>query len=150
MKNQTTYNRTARYLHWGMALCYTVMFATAIAWNMNDSLKFLMNPHRAIGILLLILTLFRVIWAITHAKQPPAKSLTAKLGHAALYVLMLAVPIVGVVRQAGFAQGNQPLIDLGNAWHGVLAWALLLLVAGHIGMVAVHHAKGDKILNRMR
>ena len=150
MNNQTTYNRTACYLHWGMALCYTAMFATAIAWNIDDSLKFLMNPHRAIGILLLILTLFRVVWAIMHAKQSPANSLTAKLGHGALYVLMLAVPIVGMARQAGFAQVNQSLIELGNAWHGVLAWALLFLVVGHIGMVAVHHAKGDNILNRMK
>lgn len=57
--------------------------------------------------------------------------------------------MVGIARQAGFAQNNQTLIELGNVWYGTLAWTLLLLAAGHIAMVAVHHIKGDKVLSRM-
>ena len=43
------YGTTTRFLHWTMAACYLFMFATAIAWNMDESLKFLINPHKAVG-----------------------------------------------------------------------------------------------------
>lgn len=33
------YGTTTRFLHWTMATCYLFMFATAIAWNMDESLK---------------------------------------------------------------------------------------------------------------
>lgn len=44
-----SYDKVSRYLHWGMAVCYLAMFATAAAWNINEHLKFLMNPHKAIA-----------------------------------------------------------------------------------------------------
>ncbi|HFC6438800.1 cytochrome B [Neisseria meningitidis] len=36
------------------------MFATVIAWNIDENLKFLINSHKAVGILLLILSVWRV------------------------------------------------------------------------------------------
>ena len=67
------YGKVSRYLHWAMAVCYLAMFGTAVAWNIDESLKFLINPHRAIGVLLLVLTIFRVIWAVINTKQSPKK-----------------------------------------------------------------------------
>lgn len=143
------YGKVSRYLHWTMAICYLAMFGTALAWNIDESLKFLINPHSAIGVLLLVLTIFRVIWAVINVKKSPKNTTVAKLGHWLLYGVMLAVPAIGMARQAGHAQNNQALIELGNAWHGTLAWLFLLLIVGHIAMVAVHHLKGEPILSRM-
>ena len=133
-----------------MAACYLFMFSTAIAWNVNDELmKTLVGPHKAVGIALLGLALLRFIWALLQLRHRPYNNFIAKAGHFALYGLMLAVPIAAMIRQAGRAQENQAMIDIGNNWHGELAWVLLVLVAGHLAMTAWHHHKGEPILARM-
>lgn len=147
--NLQRYGSITRFLHWTMAVCYLFMFGTAVAWNMNENLKFLMNPHKAMGILLLLLSVIRVLWGLTQSFHRPKNGITAKLGHWALYALMVAVPAMGMARQVGFGSNNQSLIDLGNNFHGALAWVLLLLVVGHIGMVWVHKIKGESIMPRM-
>ena len=63
-----------------------------------------------------------------------------KLGHLALYVLMFAVPASGMARQF-----QAPL----GVAHGALAFALLLLIVGHVGMTVVHQRQGEQILQRM-
>ncbi|HEZ2723798.1 TPA: cytochrome b/b6 domain-containing protein, partial [Neisseria meningitidis] len=55
-----SYGSTTRFLHWTIAACYLFMFATVIAWNIDENLKFLINSHKAVGILLLILSVWRV------------------------------------------------------------------------------------------
>lgn len=133
------YAATTRFLHWAMAACYLFMFASAIAWNVDDSLKFLMNPHKAAGFLLLILSVWRVARAVRQRKNRPANTAAAKIGHWAMYALMLAVPATGVARQIG----------KGGEIHGALAFLLLFLVFGHIIMTMYHHFKGKSVLPRM-
>ncbi|WP_257618422.1 cytochrome b, partial [Neisseria meningitidis] len=55
-----SYGSTTRFLHWTIAACYLFMFATVIAWNIDENLKFLINSHKAVGILLLILSVWRI------------------------------------------------------------------------------------------
>ena len=114
------YGITTRFLHWTMAACYLFMFATAIAWNMDESLKFLTNPHKAVGFLLLILSAWRVMWAIRQSRNRPVGSMAAKFGHWAMYLLMLAVPVTGVMRQ----------ITQEGQIHGALAFFVAVLVSG--------------------
>lgn len=123
-----SYGSTIRFLHWTMAACYLFMFATAIAWNIDENLKFLINPHKAVGILLLILSVWRVGRGIRQRKNRPTNTAVTKLGHWAMYALMLAVPAAGIARQIGN----------GGEIHGTLAFSLLFLSLGHIGMVAYH------------
>lgn len=146
----TAYGSITRSLHWGMAACYLFMFSTAIAWNLNEDLmKRLIGAHKAVGMALLGLALLRFIWALIQLRHRPHNGLAAKAGHFALYGLMLAVPITAMIRQAGREQQNQAMIDIGNHWHGELAWVLLVLVAGHLAMTFWHHLKGEPILPRM-
>ena len=93
------------------------------------------------------------------------RQLAAKAGHLALYVLMLAVPVIGMIRQYGggrgplkvfgvqVMQGSPEKIEwmsnLGNMAHGKLGWLLFALVAGHIVMVVVHRIQGHDVLYRM-
>lgn len=134
-----SYGSTIRFLHWTMAACYLFMFATAIAWNIDENLKFLINPHKAVGILLLILSIWRVGRGIRQHKNRPTNTAVTKLGHWAMYALMLAVPAAGIARQIGN----------GGEIHGTLAFSLLFLSLGHIGMVAYHYIKGESVLPRM-
>ena len=90
--------------------------------------------------LLLLLAAVRFVWALRNLRRRPAGSLKVKLGHLALYALMFAVPASGMARQF-----QAPL----GVAHGALAFALLLLIVGHVGMTVVHQRKGGKILQRM-
>ena len=49
----TRYGTVSRAMHWAMAACYLLMFATALAWNLNEALKPLIKLHKAAGLLLL-------------------------------------------------------------------------------------------------
>ena len=100
-----------------------------------------------------------------NAKNRPHGTLPVKLGHAAIYALMIAVPAIALIRQAGSTRGDLVVFgmtimqkapvqvdwmtNLGNALHGKLGFLLFALAAGHIVMAVVHQAKGEKIINRM-
>ena len=133
------YASFTRFLHWGMVACYAFMFASALGWHLNGSLRFLIAPHKAAGVLLLLAAV-RFVWALRNLRRRPAGSLKVKLVHLALYALMFAVPTSGMARQF-----QAPL----GVAHGVLAFALLLLIVGHVGMTVVHQRQGEQILQRM-
>ena len=40
------YGTVSRALHWGMAACYCFMFASALAWHLDDSLRILISRTR--------------------------------------------------------------------------------------------------------
>ena len=111
-----------------------------LAWHLNGSLKFLIAPHKAVGVLLLLLAALRFVWALRNLHRRPAGSLKVKLGHLALYALMFAVPASGMARQFHGAFGNA---------HGALAFVFFLLIAGHIAMTVLHQRRGEAILQRM-
>ena len=151
------YDKVARSLHALMLVLFIIMFGTAIGWNLDDSLKRVLIPfHKGVGILVMMLACFRLMWAWINSEHRPPVALPARIGHAAMYVLMLAVPIIGLICQAGQAKGagtsnvSMPwTIELGNAWHGELGFTLLVLIIGHAGMAVLHQLKGEKILQRM-
>ena len=126
----------------------------------------LFGVHKSIGFITLLVIIVRIVWALLNAsKRPAADSFAAKAGHLALYVLMLAVPVIGMIRQYGSGRGplkvfgvqvmqGSPekiewMANLGNMAHGKLGWLLFALVAGHIAMVVVHRIQGHDVLYRM-
>lgn len=162
--NPQRYGTISRFLHWSMAAAFLFMLGTAIAWNINEDYFSLMGWHKSIGVLLGVLAVVRLIWALIHARHRPSGNLLVKAGHGILYLLMLAVPLIGMIRQYGSARDFalfdilampkaaeriEWMTQLGNQWHGTLAWLLFALVAGHIVMAVVHQIKGEKIINRM-
>ena len=163
MDNPQYYGAISRFFHWTMAAAFAFMLFTAIMF-MQDDYSW-MGAHKTTGFVLTILVLLRVIWAAMNAKNRPHGDLIVKLGHAAIYALMIAVPVVALIRQAGSTRGDlvvfgmtimqkapvevKWMTGLGNTLHGTLGFALFALAAGHIVMVIVHQAKGEKIINRM-
>lgn len=161
----TAYGSISRLLHWSMAAAFGYMLFTAIAWNVDEAYFGLMDNHKSVGFILLLLALLRVWWALLNLTRRPSGNLAATLGHGVLYLLMLAVPLAALLRQYGSARGELKvfglpvmpaasekidwMVNIGSQWHGELAWLLFALVSGHIVAALVHQLRGEKILNRM-
>lgn len=86
-----------------------------------------------------------------------------KIGHGLLYLAMVLMPITGILTMVGGGYGltafGVPLIAEGEEipWmstlgsvHSPIAWILLLMIIGHIGIALLHHfVKKDDVLRRM-
>lgn len=163
--NTQRYGIISRLLHWTMAAGFAFMLFTVIMWKTNEEYFSLMAYHKSVGFLLAVLIVIRLVWAAMNLTKRPPSNLVAKLGHLALYGLMLAVPFIGLLRQYGSAKGSlavfgvevmgkapekvEWMAQLGNAAHGKLGFILFVLAIGHIGFAIWHQIKGEKILNRM-
>ncbi len=167
------YTRTAVALHWTIA--GLVIAGWFMGWTMTDMaispqrLK-VYNYHKWVGITVLALALFRLAWKLTHAAPPLPlmprwQKLAAKLGHALLYVVMIAVPMAGWIysNAAGYRVvylGKLPLPDLvarnkelAASWlqvHSNLAMIFAVLVGLHVLAALQHHfIARDNTLRRM-
>jgi cytochrome b561 len=168
------YTFVARSLHWLMAVI--IFGLLALGFYMSDlplspeKLQFY-SWHKWAGVTVFLLVWLRLVWRVTH--RPPALpdsmprplQWLAHAGHAALYVLMIIIPLSGWLMSS--AKGVQtvwfgvlPIPDLlgrdkelGNLLHEVhesLNVLLMLTLAGHIGAALWHHVvKKDDILRRM-
>lgn len=168
------YTPAAIGFHWLMVLLLAGLFALGL--YMHDlplspwKLK-LYSWHKWAGVTALLLVLLRLAWRAGHA--PPALPdgmaawlrQAARLGHAALYLLMIAVPLSGWLMSS--AKGVQtvwfgvlPIPDLLDKderlgeWlqqtHRWLNFTLAALVAGHAAMALKHHfVDRDDVLLRM-
>lgn len=163
------YGRVNRYLHWGMALLLAWQFTTtSVRVLLSDSAldELLWPTHRSTGFLLMVLVVVRVLWALaSRASQPPAVSRAARLGHLALYGLMLVVPTLALLRRYGSGRAFEPfgiplmsgfegeriewMVAAGSLLHGELGWLLLALIVGHVAMVFWHRRHGQNVLSRM-
>lgn len=172
--NPSGYGAITRALHWGMAALFAWQFAGAILRVVAEDTGiegFFWSTHYTVGFTLWLLVLLRGAWGLANlARRPvhegaPIMALAAKLGHLALYLLMFLVPFLAILRAFGgtrgftvygvqlAAPGGEAVPALtapGNALHGLLGWALLALIVGHVAMALYHaHVRKDPTLDRM-
>ncbi len=164
------YGRVSRILHWGMALLIgwqLLKFFDRIAEGEHWVGATLVPWHVSIGTLLLLLVALRIAWAVkqqqNRSEQDPATALLAKAGHFLLYAGMVLMPVTGILIMLGKGYGltafGVELAAKGGAvpWmasigslHSPIAWLLLIMIVGHIGMALLHHlVKKDRVLLRM-
>ncbi|MGD8175827.1 cytochrome b [Marinimicrobium sp. ARAG 43.8] len=156
------YGVITRVFHWGMAiLIFWQMLTVASRVALEDTAveAFFWATHKPLGALLLVLIALRIVWALLNlSRRPPSVSLGARLGHIVLYALMLAIPVIGLLRQYGSGRSFEPfgialfsgfetpqiewMVSLGNQIHGSLGWLLFVLIAGHIIMAYWHKRPG--------
>lgn len=155
------YGRVTRALHWSIAVLILWQFfgmGMRLIFGRTDFVSSLVGSHQPVGTVLLVLILLRVIWAISNRNNRPAHGagllgLAAKLGHWALYLALLLVPVTAVLRAFGNTRPFAPfgfeifpaqpeaigwMVTLGDAVHGELAWVMGVLILGHVAMVALH------------
>lgn len=169
------YGTTARMLHWLVAALILAMIPVGLLMvqdgldrSLGDALYLF---HKNVGSLLIVIIALRLVWRLTHppaplpATMPDWQRRVAGLSHLALYGLMIVMPLSGYVRvrAGGFpiegldALGlptlvprSKPLADAASSLHELAAWALMAVLALHVG-AALHHAliRRDGVWARM-
>ena len=171
--------RDARYtplaiaLHWLMAALILVNWLLPHVRDLLDrsSVPPLIGLHRSIGVTVLALVLLRAVWRVVS--PPPALPggtlplirLASHLGHLALYLLMIAVPVFGVLFTwagghtlsiwglgaiAAPSWIDPNLRDTFRGLHEATANAILWLVGLHVAAALIHHyVFRDGLLDRM-
>ncbi len=155
------YGRISRLLHWTIAaliLWQLLGMGLRLIFGRQPFVGFFVGSHQPVGTVIFVLVLIRFVWAIANRGNRPAHGagligIASRLGHLALYALMLIVPSVAILRAWGSTRGFAPFgftifaprteevawaTGLGSALHGELAWVMAALIAGHIVMVGVH------------
>lgn len=166
------YNRTARALHWSIAVLVIANLAGGLLHDALEDVVNLIPAHKAVGMTVLALTLVRIGWRVTwRAPAYPGTMSRAAIGaahalHAAFYALLLAMPLSGwIIASAGkypltwfglFAipklavTRGDPAYLVGHEAHEVLGWLFLALVLVHVAAALRHHfVLRDGVLARM-
>jgi cytochrome b561 len=169
-----SYTAIAKLFHWGMALVFAGLIALGfVMTDMSLSPEKLQYYawHKWAGVTVFLLVWLRLVWRVLN--PPPAYPNTmsplvkgvAHLGHAALYGLMIVIPVsgwllssakgvptvwFGVLPLPDLLEKDKELGHLLSEVHEVLNFVLLFLLAGHAGAAMKHHwIDKDDILKRM-
>lgn len=181
MSEVDRFSLVQRLLHWLLALLVIPALGVGmtLGWLGFDGARdafgmevtnALYTGHKTIGVLILALMTLRLVLRLTLGAPPPVPTLTqferlaSQAVQAAMYLVLLALPLVGWL---GTAAGGYPVQFF--AWtlpgligkdpalseqlfelHGLLGWALLALLALHIGGALRHWlVKRDGVMRRM-
>lgn len=167
------YGNLAIAFHWLLALMLVGSFGVGLYMS---GLPFsiqrvkLFNYHKWAGMTILALTILRLLWRLRHAPPPEVagprwQQRAAKATHAAMYLLCIAIPMVGwayssaagfqivvfgVLPMPNLLMVNPELADAIKPWHARLAYALAALVLLHVAAGLKHQfVDRDGLLSRM-
>jgi cytochrome b561 len=149
-------------LHWLTLFCVVsgvvlILIRDEVAGRATR--QWLLDGHRHAGVLVLLLFVARVALRIRSGKLSPTGDpsrlarIAATLVHAALYALLLALPVLGWalndalgkpahllgVALPALVRADEDLADTLLAWHQDAAWLLLGLVLLHAAAALWHH-----------
>ena len=171
-----SYGVIAKGFHWLLFLLIIGLIPLGLYMTIleNSPYKFnLYGWHKSIGILLLVLTLFRLLWfifspppkIITGSTRPKIRIYLAHSVHIGLYVLMLTTPLLGWLASSatGFEMRLFELFDIPSLisedptlekWffglHKISAALLIALSVLHLAGAFYHHLiDKDDTLRRM-
>jgi cytochrome b561 len=164
----------AQLFHWTVVVLLIVQVTLAfMADDLPNGMRklTLLARHKSVGITILILVILRLLWR--QFNQTPElpddlkryERFLARFTHAALYVLLFALPLSGWMMSSargfpvswfGFIQlpdlvpKSKPLYDFFVATHETLACLLGLVVTLHVAAALKHHfIRKDDVLRRM-
>jgi cytochrome b561 len=168
------FSAPAKLFHWLTVLLLAVQYA--IGWLMPDvhhdtQPVGLIGLHLSFGATIVLLVLVRLAWRFSHKPPaesnvlPPSMRLAAKATHGLLYVLLIALPLMGWANASarGWAVSLFHVVPLpalaaaGSAFghtlgdvHKLTAWVLLGLIGLHVAAALFHQfVIRDGTLSRM-
>ncbi|MDD0812026.1 cytochrome b [Curvibacter sp. RS43] len=178
VESPARYSGVAMLLHWVLGLALVTIFCVGL--YMADlpfspqRLK-LYNWHKWAGVSILILSVLRLLWRLSH--RPPALPQAVEAAmpawqraahhgtHHLLYLLFFAVPLLGWAYSSAagfpivlfgqfplpdFIGADKALSELIKPWHAASAWALAALAALHVAAALKHQIiDRDRLINRM-
>ncbi|MEA3053412.1 MAG: hypothetical protein QOG72_2315 [Sphingomonadales bacterium] len=170
------YSRVAVVLHWAIAALIVVNLLLGFLHEdfARPVRSAMMGWHKSIGFTVIGLTLLRILWRLTHrppAFDPAMKRWEVGLAlavHTLFYVLLLAIPLTGwLIVSTGqkisptsfywlFNIGpmpvtpGKPVHEFAEEAHELLGYAMLVLLALHVGGAVKHHLDGHRhLIGRM-
>lgn len=153
---QVRYSGVAMLLHWLIAAAVIANFIIPQTLEGLPHEEFMdaMWPHKALGLIIFVLIMLRLVWRMARTPPPLPSSLKpweralAKVVHTAFYVVLLAMPVVGYVGNSIdgsdvnifglFTVPRLPLRvddELAHqlfALHGAVGTLLLVLIGVHV------------------
>jgi cytochrome b561 len=163
----------AQFLHWLIvALIITQVILALRAEELHGMAKLAMLArHKSVGITILMLAVVRLVWRLINPTPPlpltlkPYERFLANVTHAALYLLIFALPITGWIMSSarGFPVSwfnqfqlpdlvtkNRQLYETMLDTHEALAWTLGAVALLHLVAALKHHfVLKDTVLRRM-
>jgi len=167
------YNPIAKVIHWLSALAVFTLFVVGY-WMVDlnyysEWYKIAPHWHKSIGLVLLAVTLFRIVWKLTHSSPEIEgaswEKFSAKIAHTLLYILLIAVFISGYLISTADGRGievfnwftlpglgsffeNQE--DIAGEVHFYLTYSLIGLALLHALAALKHHfINKDNTLKKM-
>ncbi|MEE2732299.1 MAG: cytochrome b [Pseudomonadota bacterium] len=172
--SESGYGLVSVLLHWLSALLTILLFGVGlymVGLSYYDPLYHeLPEWHKSVGVVLALLSLFRVVWRVLSGPPAPLaekrwQGAAARLVHATMLALLILLPVTGyfIVTAEGkplmvFELTLLPALleltpnqtDLVGRWHLWGAWALIGLAALHAAAALKHHfIDADRTLIRM-
>lgn len=173
-----TYSQTARALHWITVALVAIQVPVGIAMtyrgntlNVWDKLTgALYSGHKVIGVTILIVVLWRLVYRLTRRAPPdeptlePWQKVASHANHWGLYLLVVATPVAGYVgislfpaldifglfKLPGIVAPDRAAASAAFAVHMALAIALVVLIALHVAAALFHYfVRKDNVLGRM-
>ena len=175
LNSRQQFGTISKLIHWIAALTVIALFALG-TWMVDLTYysswyKPAPHYHKSVGILLLLLTLFRVIWKLSQPHPDPLSShtrfekLAASMTHLAIYCLLFLMFISGYLISTlegvgievfdwfilpSILQAESSYVDLAGEIHEIVGWSLISIVSLHALAAIKHHfVDKDTTLRRM-
>lgn len=168
------YSSITRLLHWVSAVLIlstipigVIMLRDGLARPTQDLLFIL---HKNGGVIIFALVVARLVWRAISPTPPLPATLpdwqhrAAKLGHGALYTMLLVMAISGYVRVRaggfpvemldalglpGLVPRSEPLAKFAQSVHFYGRYVLAALILGHIAVAIQHMIRRDGVMRRI-
>ena len=169
-ESQKRYSTVAMLLHWSIALL--IVFQIILGWRMESTkgaaAYAIFQMHKSVGITVLLLTLVRLVWRVTHKPPPlpdhlaPWEKRLSTAVHHLFYLILIGLPLTGWVLVSA-SKTNIPTLlygtvpwphlpflphlapaaqavwrKIGEIGHGALVKLTYVLLAAHIGGALKH------------
>jgi cytochrome b561 len=167
---QKRFTAVAIALHWAIAALIVTNFLIGLRFDELKGLQLfsLLQWHKSFGVTVLILSVLRLAWRLTHPPPPypqhmPAwEKAAARVSHWGFYILMLVIPLTGWIVVSASPTNIPTLLYKTIPWphigwvhglsmperkslghtvvevHGALAWGAVTLLVIHV-LAALRH-----------
>lgn len=174
MNTKTKYGSIAKFFHWILFSLVLLMICIGLGADYglftNKEVKHeIVNIHKLIGILILLLVILSILWKLVNPKPRLSNHwltrFAASCMHFFLYITLIAMTLSGWIMSTAAGKfpdffgillpfpdipSDQPLADLAFEAHQYLAWILIVFILIHV-LAALKHYYIDKdnVLQRM-
>lgn len=169
------YGAVSQSLHWITVVLVLIAWALGIfedAMPKGEVRATGLFIHVTAGVAILFMLMVRLLWRVVDPPPSPVPTVfgawgdrASRFAHCALYVLLVAVPAIGIAVQFARAKSlplfglteiaspwiaNRPLARSMKEVHEILANALVMLAGLHAAAALIHHwVLRDRTLTRM-